>query len=211
MKRLDLSETLRDGEPQPLRIISCGILKHEIRKLIQKGKINAEARFLPKNLHSDPVKLEKTLDKVLSGYRVDGGPRPVLVYGDVCMGFDMEIKALVEKHEAVKVDALNCIDCLLGGGGELLRIDPEHVYLFLTTGFIEFTERIMGQAVEETRKMFSMLKGITLIDALGDLEQYRNRIEAISDRTGLPILETRKVGLDPLRKVLSEAIERAYP
>ena len=27
-----------------------------------------------------------------------GSIRPVLVYGDVCMGFDMEIKALVKKH-----------------------------------------------------------------------------------------------------------------
>jgi hypothetical protein len=55
-----------------------------------------------------------------------------------------------------------------------------------------------------------MLKGIILIDALGDLEQYRSRIEVISDRTGLPILETRKVGLFPLKNVLIEAIERAY-
>ena len=210
MNKLGLTETQRNKEPQPSRIVSCGILEHEILKLIQKGKINAEDRFLLKNLHSDPQKLEKTLDNVLSEYQEDGGPRPVLVYGDVCMGFDMEIKALVEKHEAVKVDALNCIDCLLGGVGKLLRIDPEHVYLFLTTGFIEFTERIMGQTVEETRKMFSMLKGIILIDALGDLEQYRARIEAISDRTGLPILETRKVGLDPLKNVLIEAIERAH-
>jgi hypothetical protein len=145
MNRQDLIETLRNEEPQPSRIVSCGILKHEIRKLIQKGKINAEARFLPKNLHSDPLKLEKTLDKVLSEYQDDGGPRPVLVYGDICMGFDMEIKALVEKHRAIKVDALNCIDCLLGGVGELLRVDPEHVYLFLTTGFIEFTEQIMDR------------------------------------------------------------------
>lgn len=211
MNNLDLIETLRNDEPRPARIVSCGILEHEIRKLIQKGKIDAEVRFLPKNLHSDPLKLEKSLDKVLADYPVDGGPRPVLVYGDVCMGFDMEIKALVEKHGAVKVDALNCIDCLLGGGGELLRIDPEHVYLFLTTGFIDFTERIMGQTVEETRKMFSMLKGIISIDALGDLDQYRDRIETISDRTGLPILETRKVGLDPLKNVLTEAIERANP
>lgn len=208
MNKLDLTERLRNKRPQPSRIVSCGILKHEILKLIQIGKINAVARFLPKNLHSDPQKLEKTLDKVLSEYEEDGGPRPVLVYGDVCIGFDMQIKALVEKHGAVKVDALNCIDCLLGGMGELLRVDPKHVYLFLTTGFIDFSERIMGRSMEETRKMFSMLKGIILIDALGNLAQYRARIDAISNRTGLPILETRKVGLDPLKNVLLEAITR---
>lgn len=40
------------------------------------------------------VRLIKTACRILK----TGSPRPVLVYGEVCMGFDMEIKALVEKH-----------------------------------------------------------------------------------------------------------------
>ena len=118
------------------------------------------------------------------------------------------MRSLLERHGAVKVEALNCIDCLLGGEGKLLEIDPDHLYLFLTPAFIEFTERILSKTREETRRIFSRLKGILLIDSLGNLDEYQDRIRAISDLTGLPILETRKVGLAGLKKVLSNALER---
>jgi hypothetical protein len=63
-----------------------------------------------------------------------GGPSPVVIYGDVCLGFHQEMKALVKRYGAVKVDALNCIDCLLGGRGRLLEVDPDHKFFISDPG-----------------------------------------------------------------------------
>jgi len=192
-------------------LIACGIMQKEIDTLISQGQIDAEVVFLDKELHSNYIKLEKALDQALERHKRRAGAKPVVVYGDVCLGFKNEMRRLLERHGAVKVEALNCIDCLLGGGGKLLEIDPDHLYLFLTPAFIEFTERIMSRTREETRRVFSRLKGILLIDSLGNLDDYQDRIRAISDLTGLPILETRKVGLVGLKKVLSNALEKVQP
>ena len=53
-----------------------------------------------------------------------------------------------------------------------------------------------------------MLDGIVLLDAMGDLDAYRSKIEELVDRTGLPILERKNIGLDGLKKVFLEALER---
>jgi hypothetical protein len=44
---------------------------------------------------------------------------------------------------------------------------------------------------------------------MGNLVDYQDRIRAISDLTGLPILDTMKVGLAGLEKVFADALERA--
>jgi hypothetical protein len=172
--------------------------RHQVRK-----KLGLRSKALPG--------CEKSLDQALERHKRGAGAKPAVVYGDVCLGFNNEMRGWLERHGAVKVEALNCIDCLLGGGGKLLEIDPDHLYLFLTPAFIEFTERIMSKTREETRRIFSRLKGILLIDSLGNLNDYQDRIRAISDLTGLPILETRKVGLVGLKKVLSNALEKVQP
>ncbi len=48
------------------------------------------------------------------------------------------MKKLTEEYEVVKVDALNCDDCLLGGKGKVLEADPDHNLLFLYPGMIGF-------------------------------------------------------------------------
>jgi hypothetical protein len=53
-----------------------------------------------------------------------------------------------------------------------------------------------------------MLKGIILIDALGDLDDHKEEIDRISDQTGLPILENRDVGLDGIKEIILEAVKR---
>jgi hypothetical protein len=192
-------------------LISCGILQEEIEALISRGELDAEAFFLNRELHSDQRRLERALDQVLRKHQEKGGPSPVLIYGDVCLGFHQEMKALVKRYGVVKVDALNCIDCLLGGRGRLLEIDPDHKFLFLTPAFIEFTSRIFSKSREETRRMFSPLAGIILIDSLGNLSRFQDRIDEISDRTGLAVVESRAVGLSGLQQLLLEAIERNTP
>jgi Protein of unknown function (DUF1638) len=100
----------RESRQSPL-LISCGILKPEIEALIEGKKILAEAIFLNKYLHMDYQKLQ---DALKSSLRKHSEEKPVVIYGDLCLGFNNEMNALMAEYDIVKVDALNCIDCLLG-------------------------------------------------------------------------------------------------
>ena len=188
-------------------LISCGILQPEIEALIARKEIEAEAVFLNKYLHVDYRKLHDALKASLRRHRER---KPVVVYGDVCLGFNGEMQALMIECETIKVDGLNCIDCLLGGRGKLLEIDPDHRLFFLTPAFLEFSENLISGTKEDNRRRFNMLKGIMLVDSLGDMVRHRNRIEHISDQTGLPVVEHRMVGLDGLKAVVEEALQSSW-
>ena len=51
-----------------------------------------------------------------------------------------------------------------------------------------------------------MLKGVFLLDTLGDLDNYKDDISKFCEYTGLPILERRNVGLNKLKKLILEKI-----
>jgi len=189
-------------------LLSCGILKDEIEKLVEEGSFDVDLFFLDKSLHNNYDRLERALEGALQKRLRDFPGGVIVVYGDVCLGFHNEMKELLDRHGVIKVDALNCVDCLLGGKGRLLEVDPEHEYFFLTPAWIEFLNWFEMGSREEIRKLFSPLKGIVLLDSLGDLDDYREEIEKIGDSTGLPLLERREVGLEGLRKVITEAMER---
>jgi len=54
--------------------------------------------------------------------------------------------------------------------------------------------------------MFSGIKGIVLLDTLGNADACKEQIEKLE--TGLTILETKQVGVTNLKHVLKEAIDR---
>ena len=193
------------------KMIACGILQEEIDRLLELGEIDAEVQYLSKGLHTDYRRLHKALNGALTKRLPKAPGGIVVVYGDVCLGFNGEMQALMKKHGVIKVDGLNCIDCLLGGKGRLLEIDPEHKMLFLNPAFIGFMGRIWDRPGQEIRDMFNMLDGIILLDALGDLDAYRDQIDAISQKTALPILERKNIGLNGLKAVIQDALERRSP
>ena len=103
-----------NDQKKPL-LISCGILKNEIQKLIETGQLDADVKYLGAKLHYDYELLERALKGTFEKVLKHQARNVIAVYGDVCLGFDYEIKKLVETYGIVKVDALNCVDCLLGG------------------------------------------------------------------------------------------------
>jgi len=191
-------------------LIACGIFKDELEKLVDGGSLDAELHFLDPGLHNDPKHLEIELSKSIEK-RLEHNPNGItLVYGDVCLGFNGEIRQVVEKYGVVKIDALNCIDCLLGGKGKLLDIDPKHEYFFLNPAWIdlEFGNRDLTQNTEEARKEFSVLKGLFLLDTLGNLNDFEKKIEDISKYTDLPVVERRNIGISGIQSVITEAIHQ---
>jgi hypothetical protein len=148
--------------------------------------------------------IERTLPKFPAG--------AIIVYGDLCLGPIDEMKKLAEEYDLVKVDALNCVDCLLGGKGKVEEADPSHELMFMGPGMIDFfrhaKEKMLKEGMDEEtfQKMFGGIKGIVLLDTLGNAEKCKQEMENL--HIGLKVLETKDVGLDKLKRVVLEAMKR---
>jgi len=200
------------SEPRPL-LISCGILREEIEKLIEENRLDVEAVFLDAGLHAVYAELEKALTSALEEH-ADNVPNGIIVvYGDLC---HHGIKRTVKKYRnTVKVDALNCIDCLLGGHQKLLEADPDCNHFYLSPGWMpsnlkknKYFREIFDWNIEDIKEQFEHLTGVILIDSLGNLDELQSDIEEFCDNTGLQVKETKTVGLDGLKAVIDEAAKK---
>jgi hypothetical protein len=194
-------------------LVSCSVLKEEIQQLIKQGSLDAEVVFVSKFFHIDYAELENNLRKVLEQTQKRFKGKIVLVYGDLCLGQDDEMKKLAQEYGVVKIDALNCVDCQLGGKGKFNEADPEHNLMFMGPGMIGFfkhaKEQMLKEGVDEAAfaNMFSGIKGMVILDTCGDAEKCREDLE--KSGIGLKILETRKIGLENVKRVILDAINRA--
>ena len=194
-------------------LVSCSVLKDELQQLVKDGRLDAELVFVSKYFHVDYEEVEKNLRRVLEATlkRFDG--KVVLVYGDLCLGQNGEMKKLADEYGVVKIDAVNCVDCQLGGGGKFFEADPEHNLMFMGPGMIEFfkhmKERLMKEGMNESAfaGMFSGIKGIVLLDTCENAKECLEELE--KSGLGLPILEVKKVGLANVRQVVFDAIQYA--
>jgi Protein of unknown function (DUF1638) len=193
-------------------LISCSVLKKEIQELVKRGDLDADLIFVNKFFHTEYALLEKNVRRVLERKPPRFSGRVVLVYGDLCLGLNNEMKELAKEYGVTKVNAANCIDCLLGGNGKYFEIDPTHKLLLLDPGYIDIFKywkekaRLEGIDEDTLRQVFNGLKGILFLDTLGETEKNLAEIDKL--KIGLPILEMKEIGLDNLKLVISEAIER---
>lgn len=188
-------------------LICCSVLKDEIEKLSLIEDYNIV--FLGMTLHSDCDLLEKKLKKVLTDCAEKSFGKVTLVYGDYCLGSNDKMKKLARKYNARKVDALNCIDCLLGGKGNFFKLDPESKMIFLSPGWIKYFDYYLKSTSKEAQeffiKLFGGLEGIILLDTLGNLKDYEDPIKNFVDTTGLKIIKTRKIDTRNLKNLIMRA------
>jgi hypothetical protein len=193
-------------------LISCSVLKNELKKLVENGELDVKLVFVSKYFHVDFSLVEKNLRQTIEQNQPISPRGIVLVYGDLCLGANDEMKKLTEEYGIVKVDALNCVDCLVGGKGKIAEVDPKHELMVFSPGMVEFLEYVKRKAKQEgidegaLKGLFNGLRGAVLLDSLGDGEANRAKIDELE--TGLAILETRDVGLENLKRVVLEALER---
>ena len=201
------------NQPSRVCLVSCSVLKEEIKQLVKQGDLDVDLVFVSKYFHVDYAQVEQNLLRVLEETQKRVKGNIVLVYGDLCLGQNGEMKKFAEEHDVVKVDAVNCIDCLLGGKGKFLAADPRHDLMFLSPGMTDFfahaKEAMRREGVDEDslRQLFNRLRGIVLLDTLGNSDKLKAEIEKLD--TGLQILETRHVGCGNVKEVVNEAIERS--
>jgi hypothetical protein len=194
-------------------LVSCSVLRKELEELVKQGNLDAELVFVSKYFHVDYEMLEKNLRKVLEATQKRFQGKIVLVHGDLCLGQNDEMAKLADEFGVVKVDAANCIDCQLGGKGKFLEADPEHNLIFMGPGMIGFFEHaretMLKEGVDEATfaNLFSGIKGVVLLNTCSNSQQLKEELE--KSGIGLPILATRDIGLENLRRVVFDAIERA--
>ena len=194
-------------------LISCGILRKEIEKLIEEKKLDVEPIFLDAGLHVVYAELEKELTSALEKHAEHSPNGIIVVYGNMC---HPRIKKIVKKYSnAVKVDALNCIDCILGGHQNLLQADPKCSHFYLSPGWMPSNlkkspqyREIFDWNMEGIKEQFEHLTGIIIIDSLDNLDEFKSDIEEFSYHTGLQVKDSKSVGLDGLKAIIDEAIKK---
>lgn len=196
-----------------LCLLCCNVLEGEIQKLVEEASLNVETFYLDMALHMDYGLLESSLRQAVKKNLLQYNKNVVAVYGDLCIGPGNEMRELMDRYDIIKIDALNCIDCLLGGKGKLLEIDPNQECLFLSPSWIRYFDRFKKLAYQEEyreafKKMFTGIKGIILLDSLGDLDKYEEQIDEFRNLSGLHILKRMEIGLDGLRQNIMEALGR---
>jgi len=194
-------------------LICCGVLKKEIERLIADDCLPVEPFYLDVGLHVNPAELKKQLIQAIEKYSKDVSRAIIVVYGDLC---HPNMKEIMGNYSNVtKVDALNCIDCLLGGHGKLLDIDPNWDYFYLSPGWMPsslrespiFNSFFNSFNDEQKKAMLCKLKGVIIFDTLGDLDGFRGEIEELTNFVGLPIVSTKTIGLEGLKGLITEAIQ----
>ena len=201
------------AEKPKVCLVSCSVLKEEIQQLIKQGSLDAEVVYVSKFFHIDYTQLENNLRKVLEQTQKRFKGKIVLVYGDLCLGQDDEMKKLAKEYDVVKIDALNCVDCQIGGKGKFNEADPEHNLMFMGPGMIGFfnhaKEAMQKEGVDEVAftNMFSAIKGVVILDTCGDAEKCRADLE--KSGINLKVLEVRKIGLENVKKIILDAVEQA--
>ena len=201
------------NEQQRVCLVSCSVLRDELEQLIKKGDLDAEVVFVSKFFHIDYSQLEKNLRKVLEQTQKRFKGKIVLVYGDLCLGQDDEMKKLSKEYGIAKIDAVNCIDCQLGGKGKSLEADPEHNLMFMGPGMIGFfkhaKEQMLREGIDDATfaNMFSGIKGAVILDTCDNAEKCKEELH--KSGIGLKVLETRKVGLENVKRVVLDAIDRS--
>lgn len=188
-------------------------MRKEIEKLIAENRLDVDVVFLDAGLHVVYAELEKALNSVLEKHAEHAPEGIIVVYGDMC---HYGIKRIIRQYSnAVKVDALNCIDCLLGGHQKLLEADPDGSHFYLSPGWMpsnlkknKYFREIFDWNLEGIKEQFEHLSGVIVIDSLDNLDELESDIAEFCDNTGLQVKETKTVGLDGLKAVIDEATKK---
>jgi hypothetical protein len=208
-----LSVDLRMSRNPKVCLVSCSALKDELQLLVKQKKLNAELVFVSKYFHVDYDEIERNLRKVLEATLKRFKGKVILVYGDLCLGQNGEMKNLAEEYGIVKVEALNCVDCQLGGKGQSLEADPDHNLMFMGPGMIEFFKHMKGELLKQGMdeaaftNMFRGIKGFVVLDTCGTPQKLIKDLE--NSGINVPITEVRDGCLDNVWRVVFDAIEHA--
>jgi len=147
--------------PARKTIVACEIFTDELRAILPpEGDIDLV--WLPVALHTDIGRLEREIERTLLLCRTGGAADLFVLYGGAC---SPSLDAILKKYNAVRPEAGNCLDVLLGS----LKAEAEAERAFvLTPGWIRAWPSIMeamGWEAIDVRMNLGRYEGIIVYDA----------------------------------------------
>ncbi|MDR0409427.1 MAG: DUF1638 domain-containing protein [Spirochaetaceae bacterium] len=184
-----------------ISIVSCGIFRYELEKLLPEIEVEAGCRlevdFLAPALDVNAARLEEAVAAPLS--RREKQP-VVLLYGNMC---HTEWPRITGKSGALYPNAANCVEMLLSPE-EKKAIDAEGNVYFLTMGGLRQWKEIYQQGhgwdASDARVNFGYFDKIVLLDT-GVFEISDEDLFEFFEFTQIPI-EVMQISLDYFKTTL---------
>ncbi len=175
-------------------LIVCGILEHEVKKVVQHLTIPVNMVVMPPQLHKYPLRLRQELETQL---RTSNTKK--VVYGKCFPGID----DLLRKYNAERIEGETCYEIVAGDTFyQLLREEPGTYFLLpqLCEAFDELTDDIRLKELKNT--YFRNYKQCILLDTGVPCKKCRE----ISEELGLPFYIVH-VGIELLEKRLKDLLQ----
>lgn len=187
-----------DTEKLP-ELIACGILKREIKYLVNKNKWPVKVKFLDSSLHIDLDKLSRALKRILSKSQEK---RRLLVYGTCHPQMDN----ILQHYDVLRTPGQNCVELLLGRQRFSSELSKGAFFLFEdwanrweTISYNYFGSwEIMKEVFQDAHKYLLCIK----TPCSGNFEKSANQV---NQRLGLPII-WEDFGLNNLEAILKKDI-----
>ena len=182
-------------------LISCGILKNEIKEILSKNDWPIQTRFLDSSLHINLDRLSHVLSKALS----KDDTKKLVLYGTCHPKMD----DILAGADAKKIPGQNCVEFLLGKERFTKELSKGAFFLFedWAVRWEKISYEYFGNW-EIMREIFqSCHKYILCIKTpcSGDYEESANKV---SQCTGLPLV-WEDFGLEQLEKVFVSNLHKA--
>ena len=184
----------------PLLLIGCGILKKEIRFLVEKNGWALETFFLDSLLH---VNLDHLFQAVTSTLDRHTGRETIVFYGDCHPHMD----SLLKSAKTFRTPGQNCLEMLLGP--ELFIRELGQGAFFLLEDWASCWEQMLeetfGPNKDVMREIVQGDRKYLLAVSTPCTRDFKHEAEAAGKLVGLP-LRWMDVSLDHLESVLHTAI-----
>jgi len=185
-----------------LQLIGCGILRKEVKWLIEKNDWPMDTNLLASALHSELDKLERGLKGSLVKFR----DRKTIVFYGCCHPL---MDQILEEGDTLRTEGQNCVEMVLGNERFTEELLKGAFFLFedwalhwdhITKVTFGHHPEIMRDIFQGDRKYFLALR----TPCSGD---FTAEAERAAQQVGLP-LQWLDVGLEHLESVMRKAIER---
>lgn len=187
---------------QKLLLVGCGILKKEIRCLIEKNQWPVEAIFLNSALHVDFDQLARSLSAAFGLYH----ERDIIVFYGCCHPL---MDQMLEKAAAFRTVGQNCVDILLGPTVFTQELSQGAFFLLedWAQRWNEIALKMSGNNPKGLRYIFQCHHAYLLALRTPCSEDFSDQAEEVADMVGLP-LRWMDVSLDRLESILRTTIMR---
>jgi len=195
----------RPGDDRiPVRLICCGIFRHEFTLLPEDLRLAFKPEFLDSMLHMDPARLDRILSSALEGKR---GGHTVIAYGDCCP----HMCELSSRTGTARTPGINCCEIYLGEA-RYRQLRKEGVFFLMpewATRWKHIFTRELGLADRQLAHDFmaQSMRRAVYIDT-GTVPVPSEALAAFSEHTGLAVT-IEKAGPGFLARALEQALERA--